>query len=90
VAYSPTSLCLTREQRVGDPVSDDFVIAILISWRRKIIEVIAGSPTPQWEEPLARQIFFQPCKEVINKVVRWNDEVFNPIREDEQPNGVSR
>src|SRR5919107_5684948 len=89
VTYSPTSLCLTREQRVGDPIGDDFVVAILISWRRPIIEVGVSSPTPHWEESLARQIFFQPCKEVIDKVLRWNGEVSEPIREDKQANGVS-
>jgi hypothetical protein len=62
----------------------------LISWRREIIEVVASSSTPEWEEPLAREIFFQPRKEVIDKVLRWNEEVFDPIREDEQADGVSR
>jgi hypothetical protein len=53
VACSPTSLCLTCEQRVGDPIGDDFVVAILMSWCPKI-EVIAGSPTPERKEPLGR------------------------------------
>src|SRR5215208_4159073 len=43
VADGPTSLCLTREQRVGDPTGDDFIIAVLIG-RPDRIEIIAGSP----------------------------------------------
>ena len=45
VAYSPTSLRFTREQSVGDPISYDFVVTILISWCPKI-EVVPGSPAP--------------------------------------------
>src|SRR3712207_9292519 len=67
VAYSPTSLRFTREQRVGDPTGDDFVVAILMRWLPHI-EVAASSPTPHWEEPLAREIFLQPGKEVIKVV----------------------
>src|SRR5215208_2170240 len=77
VTYSPTSLCLTREQRVGDPIGDDFVVAILIGWRRPIIEVGASSPTPHWVEPLPWEVSLQPRKEVI-------EVVYEPIREDER------
>src|SRR5215207_1648725 len=87
VAYSPTSLCLTREQGVGDPTGDDFVIAILMRWLPPTAGLIS-SPTPHWEEALAREILFQPRKEVI-KVVPRNAEVNAPIREDEQANGLS-
>src|SRR5215207_6399302 len=64
VTDSPTSLCLTREQRVGDPVGDDFVVAILIGWLLEI-EVVASSSTPEWEEPLPWKASLQPRKEVI-------------------------
>ena len=71
---------LAREQRVGDPIGDDFVVAILVSWLLQI-EVVASSATPQWEEPLAREIPFQPRKEVI-------EVVYAPVRKDEQADGV--
>jgi hypothetical protein len=87
VADGPGSMCFTREQGVGDPISYDFVVAVLIGWLPRA-EVVASSPTPQWEEALAQEIFFQPCKEVIDKVLDWNYEVFDPIREDEQSNGI--
>src|SRR5215207_10747494 len=82
VAHGPTSLSLAREQRVRDPIGDYFVVTVLIGWFPKIV-VVAGSPTPHWEEPVTRELLFQPCKEVL-EVVR------TPIREDEQANGVSR
>jgi hypothetical protein len=88
VAYSPTRLCLTREQGVGDPTGDDFVVAILMRWL-PVIEFGVSSPTPHWEEPLTRQIFLQPHKEVI-KVAPCKAELDAPIREDEQANGLSR
>jgi hypothetical protein len=61
----------------------------LISWRRETIEAGVGSSTPHWEEPLARKIFFQPPKEVIDEVLRRNDEILDPIREDEQADSIS-
>src|SRR5215203_206073 len=88
VAYSPTSLCLTREQRVGDPTGDDFVVAVLIG-RLPHTEIVVSTPTPHWEEPLAREGFVEPCKHVI-KVAHCNAEVTAPIREDEQANGLRR
>jgi hypothetical protein len=90
VAYSPTSLRFTREQSVGDPISYDFVVTILISWCPKI-EVVAGSPTPEREEPLAREISFQPCKEVIE--VRCKEAIDghrDSVREDEQADVLRR
>ena len=65
-----------------NPIGDDFVVAILIGWLLQI-EVVASSPAPQWEEPIAWEIFLQPRKEGI-------EVVYAPIREDEQANGVSR
>src|SRR5215208_5935103 len=88
MADGPTSLCRTREQGVGDPSGNDFVVAILIG-RLHHIEVIVSSPAPKWEELAAREVFFQPCKQVI-KVAHCNPEVTASIREDEQANGVSR
>src|SRR5918993_641497 len=67
VAYSPTSLRFTREQGVGDPTGDDFVIAILMRWLPPTAGLIS-SPTPHWEESLAREILFQPRKEVIEVI----------------------
>ena len=74
------NLCPVK--RVGDSVRDDFVVAVLICWLFPT-EVIASSPAPEWEEPLAWEILLQRCKEVI-EVVR------TPVREDEQANGVGR
>src|SRR5918997_1174256 len=83
VAHGPTSLCVTREQRVRVPVGDYFVVTVLIRWLLQIEVVVAGSPTPEREEPVTRELLFQPCNEVI-KVVR------EPSREDEQADGLSR
>jgi hypothetical protein len=83
VTDGPGTLHLSREQRVGDPTGDDFVIAILIRSPLRI-EIIAGSPTLEWKEPLAWEIFFQPCNEVFE---RQGDE---PVREDEQADGIIR
>src|SRR5919112_5308379 len=88
MAYSPTRLHLTREQRVGDPTGDDFAVTILMG-RLPVSEFAAGSPTPHWKEPLAREIPLQARKEVI-EVVPCIPEVNTPIREDEQSNGLSR
>src|SRR5215211_6494864 len=88
MAHGPTSLCFAREQRVGDPIGDYFVVTVLIGWLPKN-GVVAGSPTPHWEEPVTRELLFQPCKEVI-KVGANTYYVSEPIREDEQANGVSR
>src|SRR5215204_7484413 len=82
VAHGPTSLSLAREQRVRDPIGDYFVVTVLIGWFPPI-EVVAGSPTPDREEPVAREIPLQPCKEGL-------EIVSEPIREDEQANGLSR
>jgi hypothetical protein len=74
VADSPGSLRLAREQTVGDPIVDDLVVATLVG-RLPQIEVVAGSPAPDWQEPLAREIPLQPRKEVV-------DVVREPIRKD--------
>src|SRR5215218_11468810 len=89
VAHGPTSLSLAREQRVRDPLGDYFVVTVLIGWFPKKIVVVAGSPTPHWEEPVTRELLFQPCKEVI-KVDRLAPQVSEPIREDDQADGLSR
>src|SRR5215217_4868743 len=82
VADGPGSVRLAREQRVGDLISDDFVVAILIGWPLPV-DAGVSAPAPQWEETLAREIPFQPRKEVI-------EVVYAPVREDEQANGLSR
>jgi hypothetical protein len=63
VADSPGSLRLAREQSVGDPIGDDLVVAILVG-RLPQIEVIAGSPAPDWQEPLAWEIPSSPAKKL--------------------------
>src|ERR687897_1333496 len=89
VAHGPTSLCLTREQSVGDTIGDDLVVAVLIGWRPRI-EVVACSPAPQWEESVAWKTLLQPCKEVIEvRLKEAIDRHRDSIREDKQANGVS-
>jgi hypothetical protein len=44
VADGPGSLRFAREQSVGEPTGDDFVIAILVGWFLQT-EVVASSPT---------------------------------------------
>ena len=80
MADGPGSVRLAREQRVGDTIGDDFVVAILVGWLLQS-DGVAGSPTSQWEEPLAREIPFQPRKEVV-------EVVYAPVRKDEQADGV--
>src|SRR5215207_9492133 len=82
VADGPGRSRPAREQSVRDPVGDDLVVTILVGWLPQL-EVVAGSPAPDREEPLAREIFFQPRKEVV-------DVVREPIGEDKQSDGVSR
>src|ERR687889_253756 len=87
VAHGPTNLCLTREQRVGNPIGDDLAVAILVGWYLHI-EVVAGSPTPQWEESVTREVLLHPRKEVVE--VRSKEAIQghrHSIREDEQANG---
>src|SRR5919107_2717304 len=87
VAHGPASLCLTREQRVGDPIGDDLAVAILVGWHLHI-EVVACSPTPQWEESVAREVLLQSRKEVVE--VRSKEAIQghrHSIREDKQADG---
>src|SRR3712207_8443405 len=45
----PYTTLFRSEQRVGDPIGDDFSVTILIGWFLQI-EVVARSPAPERED----------------------------------------